>query len=215
MPLVRDGLPLLFIPTLRDHTMKDIAIYPKNKAHFLRLLSFGKEIIQLCGRHGTKPILYGSMAHFLHTGDTGMRINDLDFLVPGKKVPGIYNELKREGAVEFLWKIGTIHTPDVMRAAKRAKGKMLIVRFPDSNGTIIVKGDLRVELDDLYKTFEQEKGMLKEFVPLDLDGERIRMISLPGLRKLYRIAHKAEKGKDKAKIRRKIKRLEASLNSSR
>jgi len=191
--------------------MKQIAAYPKNEAHFLRLIRFGKEIIALCHSHGANPILYGSMAHFLHTGDKGMNVNDLDFLVPSSKLPGIFRALRRKGAKEFYWKVGSTHTPDLMRAARRAKGKTLLVRFPDWNGIVIVRGDLRVDLDDLVRTYTQDKRPPKDFVPLDFNGDRIRMISLPGLRNLYKVAYASEKGKDKARMKRKMKRMEASL----
>ena len=110
--------------------MKPIAVYPKNRMQFLRLIRFGKEIISICRTFGCVPIMYGSLAHFLYTGDTSMRVNDLDFLIPRKKMAPIFRKPKEEGAKEYIWKIGKTHTPDLMQEARRMKRKTLIVRFP-------------------------------------------------------------------------------------
>ena len=185
-------------------------IYPKNKAHFKRLVQFGKEIIHVCKKHRATPVFYGSVAHFMLTQDKSMKVNDLDFYVPGDKVSGIYRELKRKGAKEFDWIVGKTHTPDVMKAAKRTKG-LLIVKFPDSESMIAVNGDLRVELDDnkdFIKEFGRNPNLL---VPLDFAGEKIKMVSLSTMGKIYKSAYAREKGKDKEKIRRKMSKFEAYI----
>jgi len=167
--------------------MKRIDAYPKNKAHFLRLIKFGKEIISICKDLGCTPVLYGSMAHFLHTGDTGMKINDLDFLIPRGMMSKVAKELKRR--------------------------KIKLISFPRWDGLVIARGDLRIELDAMDSTYKDtvwRRKLPKDFVDLNIDDVKLRMIGPKGMKRLYGIAYARSKD-DKARIRRKMRGLEASL----
>ena len=195
------------------------SMYPKNRAHFKKLVQFGKEILKMCKKHSVTPVLYGSAAHFILTRDKKMNVHDLDFLVPADCLPGLYNELKRKGAKEFVWIMGKTHTPDLMKAAGRAKGKMIITKFQDRDwsGIVVACGDLRVELDSMEAVYIDNvwhRKIPKDFASLDFDGIKLKMISISGLGRLYKIAYAKEKGKDKEKIRRKMVKFESYIRKS-
>jgi hypothetical protein len=177
----------LIMERIKARKRKAIVAYPKNKAHFLRLIRFGKEIISICKDLGRTPVLYGSMAHFLHTGDKGMNVNDLDFLVPRRTISNVAKELKRR-RIKF--------TP-----------------FPKWDGLVITRGSLKIELDAMDSTYKDtvwHKKLPKDFMDLSIDDVKLKMISLKSMKQLYKIAYARSKD-DKAKIKQKIKRLEASL----
>ena len=56
-------------------------ISPKNKEHFKELIPFAKEIIKICKDNKIKTVIYGSFAHFYHTKDKNMKVNDIDILI--------------------------------------------------------------------------------------------------------------------------------------
>jgi len=167
--------------------MKTTAAYPRNKAHFLRLIRFGKEIIVLCHSLGVRPILYGSMAYFLHTGDGGMNVNDLDILVPIRKIDIIAGALKRRGIRHKV--------------------------FPQHDSITVTRGDLRIELDAMETTYKDtvwRRRLPKDFVDLSIDDVKLRMIGLKGMKRVYGIAYARSK-EDKKRIKEKIRGLEALM----
>jgi len=69
--------------------MKKINTLPKNKEYFKKLIPFAKEIISICKENKIDPIIYGSFAHFYHTKDKTMNVNDIDIIVPKKDLKKI------------------------------------------------------------------------------------------------------------------------------
>lgn len=163
-------------------------IYPKNKDQFKKLISFAKEIIKICKKNKVNPVIYGSFAHFYHTKDTGMKVNDIDLIIPR-------NDLKK--LIELL-----------------EKNKTNFIRCsPKDYSIIIKKGKLKVELDEVgkgYKTLNEESLSKNIFCNIDFYGENVRMITLSQLEEIYLIAYNRSRD-DKAKIMKKIKRLEKFL----
>ena len=61
--------------------------HPKNKQHFKELIPFAKQIINICKNNKITPVIYGSFAHFYHTKDKNMKVNDIDILIQKKDFP--------------------------------------------------------------------------------------------------------------------------------
>ena len=105
-------------------------IYPKNSTYFKRLIPFAQKILKLIEDVGIPTIVYGSFAHFYHTKDKNMNVNDIDIMVPDhkKNLPKVSNLLK--------------------------KVKIKHNYYPQWETLVIKKGDLKVEVDSLgkYKT---------------------------------------------------------------
>ncbi len=62
--------------------MITIKEYPANKDHYVRLLKFGKEVLDICKKLGITPVVWGSLAYFGYTKDKNAVIHDIDFLIP-------------------------------------------------------------------------------------------------------------------------------------
>lgn len=158
--------------------------YPKNKKHFIKLLSLAKSVISLCKRAKTKPIIYGSFSHFYHTRDKKMKINDIDLLIKEKdffKIPKILE-----------------------------KNKIKFSFYPA--GIIVKKGKLKVEIDKMEKQFNTKKkeGFFKNLVIIDFYGVKCHTLSLKQLEKIY-LAGDIIEEEDKMRMDRKIKHLEEFL----
>ncbi len=53
-------------------------ITPKNKQLFKKLIPFAQKIIKLLQKNKIPLVIYGSFAHFYHTKDKNMKINDME-----------------------------------------------------------------------------------------------------------------------------------------
>lgn len=157
-------------------------IYPKNKEHLKKLIPFAQRIIKLCKENGIDPIVYGSFAHFYHTKDKNMNVNDIDMIIPKKDFPKIEKALRKNTDLKI--------TPD--------------------GGTIIIeKGKLKVELDE--QDLGPNKNLTKQkFSTIDFYGIDARIIDLKSLERIYPIAYH-DSIRDRDKILGRIKSLEKFL----
>jgi hypothetical protein len=161
-------------------------IYPKNKEHFKKLIPFAQKIISLCRDVGINPVIYGSYAHFVHTRDESMQVNDIDLWIPEKKYPTIIKLLE----------------------INRIKYKY----YPKWHTLIIEKGTLKVELDslDYYCRDLNKKPYPKKFDTIDFYGNEMKVMKLDILEKFYEVAL-AESDETKEKVRSRIEDLERFL----
>jgi hypothetical protein len=157
--------------------------YPKNKEHFKKLIPFSKDIIFICKKAKINPIIYGSFAHFYHTQDSKMNVNDIDLWIPENKYPVLIKELERE-KIKFSY-------------------------YPRWHTLIIKKGKLKVEVDslDFYYRDLKKKPFPRSFDKIDFYGIKIRIMKLKILERFYEVAL-AESDKTKNKVKRRIKSLE-------
>ncbi len=102
-----------------------IDIYPRNKKQFLRLIDFGKEIVSICKKFKITPIVYGSLAYLIYKKDKNIKVNDIDFLIPGNNFKKIIYILRKKG--------------------------LLYKYIPEGRSLIIYKGNLNVDLDAYSK----------------------------------------------------------------
>ena len=166
--------------------VKPKIIYPKNKELFKELIPFAKKIISICEYNKIPAVVYGSFAHFYHTKDQNMKVNDLDILIPKKAFKKISKLLE--------------------------KNKLKFKYYPKW-GTLFIKiGKLKVELDELWPGYKilKESSMAKSAKKINFYGTKIRLITLEQLEEIYPGAYKRST-EDKAKILKKIKHLEKFL----
>ena len=138
-----------------------IKIYPKNKAHFVKLMSFTKKIARICIELRIYPIIYGSLAYLIYTVDNKVKINDIDFLISESSFPKLIKALKKKK----------------IKHTYHEKWHTLIIK----------KGKLRIEFDSI--NFWQ-RSLPKSFNNLDFNGLKVRVVSLNTLKKIYRKASK-------------------------
>ncbi len=164
-------------------------IYPKNKGHFERLIPFAKRIILLCKEVGAEPVVYGSFAHFYHTKDKTMNVNDIDLMIPNHKktFPKIVSILK--------------------------KNKIIFEYYPEWETMIIKKGKLRVEIDSVglgNESFNEDNLFTREHDLANFYGLQIKIFKFEHLEKSYIKAY-LRSTDNKDKILDKMNRLENFL----
>lgn len=171
----------------KKNSKKQKKIFPKNKKHLDKLIPFAQKIIIICREADTDPVLYGSFAHFLHTGDKKIKINDINLLVRNKDLPKISSLLNKKG-IESEY-------------------------IPKESKIITTYKKLRVEIDGVgfdYKTITDDSIFSDFFQRTDLAGIEVRAITLEQLEDIYSVAYNRAR-KDKKKILKKIKQLEKVL----
>jgi len=139
-------------------------IYPKNKVYFKKLIPFAQKIIRVCEDAGIPTIVYGSYAHFYHTKNKGMNVNDIDIMIPNHKK----------------------NFPKVVLALKKAKIKHNY--YPKWETLIIKKGDLKVEVDSVgngYKTMKENTLFKTNHKKIDFYGLPIRLLKLDQIEEMY------------------------------
>lgn len=161
-------------------------LLPKNKKLFRALIPFAKNIISLCNEAGIKPVIYGSFAHFYHTKDNGMKVNDIDLWIPEKKYPKLIKLLEAN--------------------------KIRYKYFPKWHTLIIKNGKLKVEVDSIDYWYRdlKHKPFQMTFDKIKFYGPPVKVIKLSALEKFYEVAL-AQSDKTKNKVKRRIKALETFL----
>ncbi len=141
-----------------------IKIYPKNKNKFLRLLRFGKVIIEICKKIGIMPIVYGGFAYFIYTKDNRINVNDLDFYISEKyfeEIDKILNKKKIKHKYDKKWR--TIQ---------------------------VFKDDMKIELDSMEKWSEYGNKYRRPFKKFNFYGKNIKILNLKALTDVYKRATK-------------------------
>ena len=151
--------------------MKKISVYPKNKKKFLRLLKFAKEILDICRKVNVNPVVYGSLACFIYSKDKNMAVNDFDFLIPKNSFDKIIH-LLNENKIIYHYSVKW-HTIQIFNK------------------------NLKVELDSIEYW---QKNLSNKFEYLNLNGLKIKIISLNDLTKIYRKLAKIGRTNRKKKI---------------
>ena len=141
----------------RHETVIDLwGTYPKNKAHFLELLEFYREVVSLCGDLNITPVLSGSLAVFAYTRDQTLEVHDIDLACSEAAFPKLSHALSARG-IE-----GSLKAWNVLQ-----------VRW----------GALKLEFDSLEHWMH---GLPKDFDTLNIEGTLFRVYSLASLTELYR-----------------------------
>ena len=130
--------------------------HPKNKAHFTRLLEFCQEIVAICNDLDIAPVLNGSLAVFGYTKSRALSVNDIDLACSELEFPRLSRALAAKGIAH------AVKDWHVLQARRE---------------------DLKVEFDSMEYWLA---GLPNDYVTLMIGGHAFKVVSLPGLRELYR-----------------------------
>jgi len=131
--------------------------HPKHPVRFRQLMALGREISSLCKKANVTPIVYGSLAYFVHTQDPEVEVRDLDFLVSEMSFPNIRELLTQKKDLRF--KEQPYHSIEVYKGGLEidldAKERFLFPK-PDDATTVEIEGlTLRIlnrqTLIDIYR----------------------------------------------------------------
>ena len=164
-------------------------IYPKNREPFKKLIPFAQKIIKIIEDAGIPTVVYGSFAHFYHTKDKSMNVNDIDIMVPDHK--------------KNLQKISSI----------LKKSKIKHDYYPKWETLIIKKGILKVEVDSVgkgYKTMKENSLFKSNYDKIDFYGLSVRLLKLNQIEEMYSRAL-IESDKTKLNVVHKVNLLENFL----
>ena len=142
------------------------------------LIKFGQEIVNILDSLEIEPILYGSLAYRYYSKDKKTKVNDVDMLVREKYFEEIQRELRKR------------------KIKSRYSRKWHVLQ--------IFNGKLLVELDSV--DFWQ-KGRVEVGKKVNIEGLKVKVISLGGLRKIYRKSVK-ECTKNPKDYKKKLEGLE-------
>lgn len=161
-------------------------IYPANTAHFKKLIPFAQKILKILKENRIEAVIYGSFAHFHHTQDTKMKVNDIDILIRGNKFDKVVEVLKK----------------------RRIPNKY----YPEWPTMIISRGRLKVEVDNLGKGYKNLKhnSLPNQVDKIDFYGLKVNLLRLDNLIDMYPVAYKRSND-NKVKILKKIRHLEKFL----
>lgn len=147
--------------------------FPKNKAKFIRLIEFFKEVLDVCNDLNIAPVLDGSLAVFAYTENQDMNVNDVDLSCSEAEFPRIASVLEER---RISYKLREWHVLQIL------------------------KDDLKIELDSMEYWY---KDLPTDYEILQIDNYKINMLSLNSLREFYRqgIEDRAKKTDENEKIK--------------
>lgn len=157
--------------------MITLAHPPKNKDKFVRLIKFLKEVLDICNDLNVPPVLDGSLAVFAYTANQDMSVNDVDLACSEAEFPRIMSVLDDR---RISYKLRAWHVLQ------------------------IVRDDLKIELDSMEYWY---RDLPIDYETLQIDGYKIRMLSLNSLREFYRQGMEDSAKKTDENERRKYEAL--------
>ncbi len=144
-----------------------------------KLITFGNKIINLCKKNNIELILYGSLLLKYYTKDKSIKVNDIDFYIYERDFSKIIKILTKE-KINFEYS-KKWHTLQ------------------------IVENNLKIELDSIDFWYDGPK----DFIEFDFEKEKIKALSLDGLKSIYEkaseVSDKKEQNKEKYEKVLKIK----------
>ena len=70
--------------------------FPKNREKFIQLIEFFKRILRICNNLDISPVLVGSLAVFVYTGNREINVNDVDLTCSKVDFPKIVKTFEGE-----------------------------------------------------------------------------------------------------------------------
>ena len=80
-----------------------------NRKRLAKLLAFMGPVVELCNGVGVRPVVYGSYAYLIYTGDPKAVVNDIDLLVPGASLEKIRDALRENEILCRYYPGKTLH----------------------------------------------------------------------------------------------------------
>ena len=136
--------------------MESITYQPHNKEYFSKLLSFAKELLEVCGKLKIKPIVYGSLAYAFYTKDETINIHDLDFLVPESSFVKLINKIK--------------------------VSKKLHYEETDYNSLKVFKDEVKITFDAIEKYYND---LPNDFINVEINSIPFTIVKLNSLKEVY------------------------------
>lgn len=137
--------------------MESIYYQPQNKKYFSKLLSFAKELFEICKELNIKPIVYGSLPYASYTRDETISINDIDLLVPESSFSKIIDKIK--------------------------ENKELRYEETDYHSLKIFKDDVKITFDAIEEYY---KDLPYDFVEVKINDVLFTIIPLRALKEIYK-----------------------------
>ena len=137
--------------------MKSIYYQPQNKEYFSKLLSFVKELFEVCKELNIKPIVYGSVASTFYTKDETISINDIDLLVPESSFVNLINKIKENNKLRY--------------------------EQTDYHSLKVFKDDAKITFDAIEEYY---KDLPHDFVEVKINDVSFTIVSLTALKEIYK-----------------------------
>lgn len=149
--------------------------FPKNREKFIQLIEFFKRILRICNNVDVSPVLVGSLAVFVYTGNSKINVNDVDLICSEVEFPIIANALE---------------------------GEKLEYELKEWHVLQVLEGELKVEFGSGEYWL---RDIPKKYETLKIDGFELKMLGLNSLKDFYQqgMADKAVKNKDTSKMKYK------------
>ena len=147
---------------------------PQNSDKFIRLIAFFKSILELCAELGIEPILDGSLALFVYTGNNALNVNDVDLSCPEADFQPLMTALNQRG---------------------------ISYRLREWHVLQVLQDDLKVEFSAIEHWLQNVPLTLNT---LQIDDYAVRMMSLSSLREFYRLAVLDRASKSEPNEQRKL-----------
>lgn len=162
------------------------SVLPANPKDFQALIAFSKEILSICDHLSIKPVVYGSLAYFGHTGDSSLPVRDLDLLVPEAKFPELLEALSKLENIRY--ELMPYHSIEVYR------------------------GELEVDLDSIEHFLDPRS---RKTVVKEIGGLTVNLLNRESLISIYQEAldnmpHIEKLDEKRAKYTMKLNNLKAS-----
>jgi len=137
--------------------MESIYYQPQNKEYFSKLLSFAKELFEVCKELNLKPIVYGSLPYAFYTKDETIDINDIDLLVPESSFVNLINKIK--------------------------ENKKLRYEETDYHSLKVFKDKVKITFDAIEEYY---KELPHDFVEIEINDVPFTIVSLKALKEIYK-----------------------------
>jgi len=164
----------------------EVTTTPRNQKHFSRLMSFAREVLEVCDEAGVKPVLSASLAVFAYTQNPAMEVRDVDLSCSELHFPRLREALEERG---------------------------INCRMTNWHVLQAVRTDLKVEFD---ATEYWMQDIPEHYECASIGDVQFWMIGVDGLRELYRrgLVDTADKVDDNSDvkhraIREKLRSLDA------
>ena len=136
-----------------------------------------KKVLDICHDLAITPVLNGSLAVFVYTGNQAMSVNDVDLSCSEAEFPKVMGVLEERG---------------------------ISYRLKEWYVLQILKDDLKIELDSMEYWY---KDFAIDYETLQIDDYQVKMFGLKSLRECYRRGMKDSAEKTDENERRKYAAL--------
>jgi hypothetical protein len=138
--------------------MITLSCLPADRDRFVRLISFFKEVLDICNNLNVSPVLDGSLAVFAYTANQSMSVRDVDLSCSESYFPRFMDVLSERG---IGYQLKEWHVLQIFR------------------------DDLKIELGSMEYWY---KDLPTDYEMLQIDKHQVVMLSLKGLKEFYRQA---------------------------